>query len=71
MTTTVTDILKDFAFYGHIESPLTVAQIERCLALRIDRDDIYAIGCDCACGYRFCEALNAYYMAVESVGVSA
>ena len=64
---TITDVLRDFAFYGHIESPLSVAQIERLIAIGIGRDDIYNIGCDCACGYRFEESLDAYMRAVESL----
>ena len=65
-TTAVSEILGDFAFYGHTESPLTVLQIEACLALKISRSDIYDIGCDCASGYRFREALDAHFVAVES-----
>lgn len=58
MSYTVTDILRDFAFYGHTESPLSCAQIERCIALGLSRDETYSIGCDCACGYRFEESLE-------------
>ena len=63
---TITDILRDFAFFGHVESPLSVAQIERCIALGVSRDDIYAIGCDCACGYRFQESLDVFYSSIRA-----
>ena len=60
---TFTDIIRDFARYGHVETPLTAAQIDRLMALGVARDDIYGIGCDCACGFRFEESLAAYFNA--------
>jgi len=68
---TITDILRDFAFYGHTESPLTVAQIERCIALGITRQNIYSIGCDCACGYRFGEALELFFQSTAGESLTA
>lgn len=55
---TVTDALRAFAFYGFTDSPLSCAEIERCIAAGLDLDDIYSIGCDCAAGYRFGESLD-------------
>ena len=57
---TVSMILQDFAFYGHTESPLTCAQIERAIAVGLSRADIYDLGCDCACGFRFSEVFYLY-----------
>jgi hypothetical protein len=68
---TITDILRDFAFYGHTESPLSVAEIERCLSVGITRRDIYAIGCDCAAGYRFGEAWDAFFQSTGKATLTA
>lgn len=55
---TVNDALRAFAFYGFTDSPLSCAEIERCIAVGLDLEDIYSIGCDCAAGYRFEESLD-------------
>lgn len=64
MTYTVSDILRDFAFYGHVESPLSCAEIERAIACGLSRCETYDLGCDVACGYRFNEAFDLYFEGV-------
>lgn len=63
MSFTFTDIVRDFAYYGFTYTPLTAGQIDRLMKLKLSRDAIYTIGCDCACGWRFEEALDAYFRA--------
>lgn len=59
----VADILSDFAFYGHIDCPMTCQQIERARACGLSRQEVYDLGCDVACGFRFNEALDLYLTA--------
>lgn len=55
-----TQIVRMFAFYGFTETPLKAREIDRLIKLNWSDDDIYAIGCDCAAGLRFNEALMYY-----------
>ena len=54
------EILKMFARYGFTDAPLTSAEIDQLIAWGWSDDDIYCIGCDCAAGWRFHEALKYY-----------
>ena len=56
---TITDIIKNFAFYGFTETPLTAAEMDQCISWGFDMDTIYGIGCDCANGYTFRESVEA------------
>jgi len=55
-----TRIVRMFAFYGFTETPLTAHELYQLIAWDWNDDDIYAIGCDCAAGLRFREALEYY-----------
>lgn len=57
---TVASILKQFAFYGFVESPLSICEIDRAIAVGLDSEDIYMLGCDCAAGFRFNEVFDLY-----------
>lgn len=60
MTITLASTLEEFAFYGFTESPLTAGEITRAIAAGLDAEDIYRLGCDCACGFRFNEVFDLY-----------
>tara|TARA_Y100000385_G_scaffold86787_1_gene89282 strand:+ start:786 stop:998 length:213 start_codon:yes stop_codon:yes gene_type:complete len=55
-------IVQMFAKYGFIDTPLNASEIDQLIAWGWDDEDIYAIGCDCASGFRFREALEYYPM---------
>ena len=55
-----TKIVRMFAFYGFTETPLNAREIDQLIAWNWSDDDIYEIGCDCAAGLRFREALEYY-----------
>ena len=54
------EICQMFARYGFTDTPLTSAEIDQLIAWGWSDDDIYCIGCDCAAGLRFREALDYY-----------
>ena len=71
MNPTVASTLEEFAFYGFTESPLTTAEIERAIAAGLDAEDIYRLGCDCGCGFRFNEVFDLYPSEKETADAHA
>jgi len=52
-----------FARFGFVETPLNSMELNQLIAWDWSDDDIYNIGCDCAAGWRFREALEYYEVA--------
>jgi hypothetical protein len=57
----ITDIIKEFAKWGHTETPLTIAEMEQCIKWGFNMDTIYQLGCDLANGWRYSEVIDMYY----------
>ena len=55
---TPTDIIREFAKYGFTDTPLTVSEMDQCIAMDFTIDMVYGIGCDVAAGYRFEDLLE-------------
>lgn len=53
------DIVRMFAKFGFIDTPLKPSDIEKLIAWGWNDVSIYRVGCDCYCGYSFNEALDA------------
>lgn len=54
------DICRMFARYGFIDTPLTSAEIDQLITWGWSDDDIYEVGCDCAVGVKFRDAIEYY-----------
>lgn len=61
MRPTFTEIVQEFTKYGFTQTPLNSGEIDRLIGLGMSRDDIYAIGCDCAAGFSLDDALEAHF----------
>ena len=61
------EMCRMFARFGFIETPLNASELSQLISWGWDDDAIYSIGCDCASGYRFREALEYYTAAGEAV----
>ena len=55
---TITDIIREFAKFGFTDTPLSIAQMENLIRLKVSMDDIYGVGCDMAAGYSYDESLD-------------
>jgi hypothetical protein len=55
---TITDIIREFAKFGFVETPLTIAQMEDLIRHSLPMDEIYSVGCDVANGWNYYEALD-------------
>jgi len=61
------EMCRMFARFGFIETPLSASELSQLISWGWDDDAIYSIGCDCASGYRFRDALGYYTAAGEAV----
>lgn len=61
------EMCRMFARFGFTETPLNASELSQLISWDWDDDAIYSIGCDCAAGYRFREALEYYTAAGEMV----
>ena len=53
-------IVQMFARFGFTDTPLESSEIDQLITWDWSDDSIYSIGCDCASGFRFREALEYY-----------
>ena len=64
-------ICQMFARYGFIDTPLTSAEIDQLITWGWSDADIYEVGCDCAAGVTFRDAIeyySQYHQEAESCG---
>jgi len=54
------EIVRMFARWGFIETPLKASQINQLIDWKWNDDSIYQIGCDCHGGFKFREAIEFY-----------
>ena len=55
---TITDIIKEFAKFGFVDTPLSCAQMEDLIRLGLTMDEIYSVGCDVGSGYAYHESVD-------------
>ena len=55
-----TEIVRMFAKYGFINTPLSSSEIDQLITWGWPDDEIYQIGCDCEAGLSFHEALDCH-----------
>jgi hypothetical protein len=54
------EMCRMFARYGFVETPLNSMELNQLIAWDWSDDDIYMVGCDCAAGVKFRDAIEYY-----------
>ena len=64
---TITDIIREFAKFGFTDTPLSICEMDQCIAWGFTMDMIYGLGCNMASGWRFNEVIDLYFIEMEEM----